>query len=303
MDLSVQQLRMLREVAEQGTIAAAANQLGYTASAVSQQLAGIEKITGVSVLERAGRNVLLTDAGRELVVYAEVVLSQLEQAKAAVERVSERVAGTLRVGVMESIANTLLPDLLLRLATEYPELVIRTRQVDPDRAMDLVRSGELDLSFTVDYPNSPGRQDDRIDRQLVCRDWFRAIVHIDDPLDDSVLALSALADRPIVASPGDLACGRCILLACREAGFEPDIAHELEDYPTVLRMVAAGAGVGLIPGLGLHDPPPGIRALELKDPVCRTVDLISRVSSRGRPAIEAFLDEVGAVADDFGLDR
>jgi len=108
MDLTIQQLRMLREVAEQGTIGAAAAQLGYTASAVSQQLAGVERVTGVPVLERVGRNVFLTDAGRELVSHAALVLAQLEEAKASVERVTQRAAGTLRVGMIESVASTMV---------------------------------------------------------------------------------------------------------------------------------------------------------------------------------------------------
>ena len=123
MDLSVQQLRMLREVESQGTIAAAAIQLGYTSSAVSQQLAAIERITGVAVLEKVGRNVFLTDAGRELVAHATVILDQLEEAKAAVERVSSHPSGTLKVGMIESVANTILPPLLVRLAESHPEPV------------------------------------------------------------------------------------------------------------------------------------------------------------------------------------
>ena len=98
MDLTIQQLRMLQEVATTGTIALAASNLGYTASAVSQQLAGLERAVGVPVLERVGRNVRLTDAGRELVVHARLVLGQVEEASAAIERLSTDVAGTVVVG-------------------------------------------------------------------------------------------------------------------------------------------------------------------------------------------------------------
>ena len=302
MDLSVQQLRMLREVESQGTIAAAAIQLGYTSSAVSQQLAAIERITGVAVLEKVGRNVFLTDAGRELVAHATVILDQLEEAKAAVERVSSHPSGTLKVGMIESVANTILPPLLVRLAESHPELDIRTRQADRDAA-DHVRSGELDLAFTIDYPGTLANRDDRVDRLFVCNDWFKVILPADDVISSSVVDLADLADRRIIASPPDLPCGKCMVDACRAAGFEPDYAHELEDYPTVLRLVAARAGVGLVPDLGLRRLPDGIRIAELKDPVCRSVDLIWRRSSSGRPAIQAFTGTVAAVADDMGLDR
>ncbi|MEE9417329.1 MAG: LysR family transcriptional regulator, partial [Acidimicrobiales bacterium] len=87
MDLSIKQLRMLREVSRQGTIASAADQLGYTPSAVSQQLSAAEKTSGIAMLERVGRNVLLTDAGHELVSHADVILERLAEAQAAIERV------------------------------------------------------------------------------------------------------------------------------------------------------------------------------------------------------------------------
>ena len=303
MDLTIQQLRMLREVAEQGTIGAAAAQLGYTASAVSQQLAGVERVTGVPVLERVGRNVFLTDAGRELVSHAALVLAQLEEAKASVERVTQRAAGTLRVGMIESVASTMVPLLLPRLAEGFPDLTIRTRQVDPDLAVLDVRSGDLDLAFTVAYPNAPVTRDDRLERTLVCRDWFKVVVRDDDPIVDDVVELEELAGRPMIASPPDMACGRCILVACRDAGFEPDIAHKLDDYPTVLHLVAAGAGVGLVPDLGLRSLPEGVRAVTLKAPVCRTVDLVWRASSRERPAVTAFISTVESLAEELGLDR
>ncbi len=302
MDVSIQQLRMLREVQSQGTIAAAAEQLGYTASAVSQQLSTIERITGVAVLERVGRNVFLTDAGRELVVHATTILDQLEEAQAAVERVAKTVTGTLRIGVIESVANSILPPLLMRLAKEHPDLDVRTRQTDQDAAPK-VRAGEIDLAFTVDLPESLTNTDDRVDRLLVCRDWFKAVVRHDDDISTSVVDLADLAPRRLLASPPELSCGRRLVEACRSAGFEPDYAHQLEDYPTILRLVASGAGIGLVPDLGLRRLPDGIRVVDLKEPVSRHVELVWRRSSTNRPAIQAVVDAVVAVADDMGLDR
>ncbi|MDW3175955.1 MAG: LysR substrate-binding domain-containing protein [Acidimicrobiia bacterium] len=302
MDVSIQQLRMLREVQSQGTIAAAADQLGYTASAVSQQLSAIERVTGVAVLERIGRNVFLTDAGRELVLHATTILDQLEEARAAVERVSGSVTGILRIGVIESVANSILPPLLSKLAKAHPDLDVRTRQADQDAAPK-VRSGEIDLAFTVDLAESLTKNDDRIDRILVCRDWFKVVVLDDDELGDSVVNLADLEARRLIASPPELSCGRCLVQACRTAGFEPDYAHQLDDYPTILRLVASGAGVGLVPDLGLRRLPEGIRVAELKDPVSRNVELVWRRSSSDRPAIRAVVDAVVAVAEDMGLDR
>ena len=302
MDVSLQQLRMLREVHSQGTIAAAAEQLGYTASAVSQQLAAIERITGVAVLERVGRNVFLTDAGSALVEHAKTILGQLEEAKAAVEQVSGTVAGTLRIGVIESVANSILPPVLSRLADSYPDLDVRTRQTD-EGAAQRVRAGEIDLAFTVDHPEPLRNTDDRIDRLLVCRDWFKVVIPDGDELDGPIVDLAELADRRLIASPPELSCGRRLMAACRTAGFEPDYAHQLDDYPTILRLVESGAGIGLVPDLGLRNVPDDVRVAELKEPVSRHVELIWRSSSTERPAIQAVGDAVVAVADEMGLDR
>lgn len=302
MDVSIQQLRMLREVQSQGTIAAAADHLGYTSSAVSQQLAAIERTTGVAVLERAGRNVFLTDAGNELVVHATTILDQLEQARAAVERVAGTVAGTLRIGVIESVANSILPPLLSKLARDHPDLDVRTVQADEsvDRK---VLSGEIDLAFTVDLAEALTNTKNRIDRLLVCRDGFRAVLSLDDEFGDSVVDLADLATCRLIASPPELSCGRRLVQACRTAGFEPDYAHQLDDYPTILRLVAAGAGVGLVPDLGLRRLPEGVRVADLKEPVSRHVELVWRQSSTDRPAIQAVVDAVVSVAEDMGLDR
>lgn len=293
---------MLREVQSQGTIAAAADQLGYTASAVSQQLSAIERITGVAVLERVGRNVFLTDAGRELVSHATAILDQLEEARAAVERVAGTVAGTLRIGVIESVANSILPPLLANLAHDHPDLDVRTIQADQDAAKK-VRSGEIDLAFTVDLPDALTNSDDRIDRLLVCRDWFKVVLHAEHEIGTSVVDLADLASHRLIASPPELSCGKCLVDACRSAGFEPDYAHQLEDYPTILRLVASGAGIGLVPDLGLRRLPEGIRVAELKVPVSRQIELVWRRSSTDRPAIQAVADAVVGVAVDLGLDR
>ena len=147
MDLTIQQLRMLREVSVAGTIGAAAKSLGYTASAVSQQLGGLERAAGVAVLEKVGRNVQLTDAGRELVIHADAVLARIEEASAALERVSTEASGVLRVGVMESISMSMLPRILALLAEQYPKIQIRTRESDPADPYEHVRAGSLDAAF------------------------------------------------------------------------------------------------------------------------------------------------------------
>ncbi|MDP8970405.1 MAG: LysR family transcriptional regulator [Actinomycetota bacterium] len=301
MDLSVQQLRMLREVAQRGTIAAAAASLGYTPSAVSQQLNGLQRVTGVAVLERAGRNVRLTDAGRELVRYATDLLADLEAARAAVERVANEVRGVLEVTVYESVAATLLVPLLERLALAHPELRLRTRQLEPDVAIDAVAAGEVDLAFTIDYAHAPAARRPRVTRFSLAEDFFHLVVPVGDPIDTAGVALADVADRAFISAPPQSSCGRCVVMACRDAGFEPDIAHQIDLYPTALRLVAAGHGVALIPDLGLVDAPSDLRVVDLDPPLSRTIQLAYRTTSGERPAIAAVRDALQATVNDLGL--
>jgi DNA-binding transcriptional LysR family regulator len=297
MDITMQQLRMLREVAKCKTIAAAAESLGYTASAVSQQLANLERSTGVAVLERVGRNVRLTDAGRELVRHAGDLLAGMELARVALERVNSEVRGELEVTIYESVAATLLPPLLARLAQRYPDLRLRTRQADPDKAIEALAMGDLDLAFAIDYPHAPAPPHPEVVRYSVLDDRFHLVVAHDDPLREPVVSLAGLAHRPFIASPPDLSCGRCVVMACRKAGFEPDIVHQLDDYPTALHLVAAGQGVALVPDLGLVWMPAGVRTIELDPPLSRTVQLAYRRTSAERPSVAAVrmtLDELVA---------
>ncbi len=302
MDLSVQQLRMLREVSLQGTISAAAGQLGYSASAVSQQLASIEKQTGVAVLERLGRNVLLTDAGKALVSHADVILIEMEKAQAAMERAAVAAAGTIKLGVMESLGSTLLPDLLIDMAETAPELTLHTQISDISSAIDEVRSGTFDASFILDYPAIPAERDANLERLLICLDSFKLVVPADDELVGTI-DLTELRDRPMIGPPVHLECALTVTNACRDSGFEPNLVHALDDYPVCLKMVAAGAGVSLMPDLSLHSVPDGVRVLELKEPFTRKIELVYRKSSAERPSIRALVAAVDRVADRFGLDR
>ncbi len=300
MDVSLQQLRMLREVATKGTISAAAESLGYTGSAVSQQLGGIEKVTGVAVLERVGRNVRLTDAGRELVRHAHEVIDRMEAAQVAMERITNEVRGELTLTVYESVAATLLAPLLARLGQRHPDLSIRTRQLDPEYSIEALATGDIDLAFSIDYPHAPVAGREGVTRFPVKDDRFHLVVAADDPLEGPIASLTDVADRCFITSPSQLTCGRCVVVACRDAGFEPDVRHELDDYPTALHLVAAGVGVALVPQLGLVHRPAGIRVLDVDPPVTRTVELAYRTTTADRPAVvavrETLLEVVGELS-------
>ncbi|MDW3218009.1 MAG: LysR family transcriptional regulator [Acidimicrobiales bacterium] len=288
MELTLQHLRLLREVARRSTITAAADSLGYTRSAVSQQLMGLEKSTGVAVLERVGRGVRLTDAGRELVRHADEVLDGMEAAQAALEAVATSVRGTLVIGIYESVAATLLAPLVERLAIDHPDLRVRSRELDPDDAFDAVGHGDVDLAFTLDYPHDPVPRPDDIAKTSIAEESFLAVLPASVRAKD-VIDLATLAECQFVAPNPSSACGRAVMIACRDAGFEPDVAHQVDGYPATLDLVAAGCGVALVPERSVL-PRPGTHAARLARPVTRTIEVSHRVSSADRPMIRAAID-------------
>lgn len=150
MDITLVQLRMLREFDRCGTIVAAADRLGYTPSAISQQLSGMERAVGFPVLEKAGRNVFLTEVGKTLVAHAGIILDQVERARVDVENLRCGVIGTLKVGMTTSVSSLMLAPIIERLGQKYPHLSIRTLDTSFSVSQDLVRSGDLDVCFTAD---------------------------------------------------------------------------------------------------------------------------------------------------------
>lgn len=287
MELTLQHLRLLREVARQSTITAAADTLGYTRSAVSQQLMGLERATGVQVLERVGRNVRLTDAGRVLVDNAEEILSKVESAQAALEAAAGGVQGVLEIGIYESIAVPLLAPLVETMRSMYPGLRIRSREVEPDSALEALVVGDLDLAFTLTYPHDRAQQLPAIVRTPIVDERFVAVFPAGSarsaPID-----LRDLGEREFISPPPTSGCGRAIVAACREAGFEPDIVHQIDNYPTTLNLVAAGCGVALIPEFSVPHRS-DLEVCDLLVPVSRTIDISHRRSSAERPAIQATL--------------
>src|ERR1700738_1600487 len=141
----VRRMRLLREVALRGTIAATAEAMSYTPSAVSQQLSALEKEAGTELLERNGRRVRLTEAGRTLVAHTESVLTELERAEAALEAVGTTIAGTVRVAGFASVTEAVLAPAFATLASLYPALTVTLCELDPSDALCELRLGELDL--------------------------------------------------------------------------------------------------------------------------------------------------------------
>ncbi|MGW4393953.1 LysR substrate-binding domain-containing protein [Amycolatopsis nivea] len=301
MELSLHRLRMLRELHRRGTVTAAAAALHYTASAVSQQLAQLERDVGAKLFERLGRRVQLTELGILLTEHAEEILGSVERATLALEEAQGSMSARLTAGVWASVASGLLPTALTALAADYPGIQVRTKELAPEATADAVRDGSLDLSFVIDYSDAPMEWSDGLERAVVAVERLHAAVPA-GALPSATVPLDALAEHPwILASPKSH-FGRAIRIACQRHGFQPKINHEVEEQSTAMAMVGAGLGVTLVSDLGLRLlRPPGIDVVALAPPLLRTVSIAYRRTEIRRPALHLVVAAVQEAAAELGL--
>ncbi|AXB43035.1 LysR family transcriptional regulator [Amycolatopsis albispora] len=300
MEFSLQRLRMLRELDRRGTVTAAAGALHYTASAVSQQLAQLERDVGAKLFERLGRRVQLTELGKLLTAHAEEILGAVERATLALEEAQESVTVRLTAGVWASVASGLLPRALTALAAEHPGIKVRTRELAPEETADAVRDGSLDFSFVIDYSDAPMPWDAGLERAVIAVERLHAAVPAGTVPAGSV-SLLELAEHPwILASPKSH-FGRAMRIACQRHGFEPKIDHEVEEQATAMAMVAAGLGVTLVSDLGLILRPPGVDTVALASPLMRTVSIAYRTTALRRPSMQLVIHAVRGAAAELGL--
>ncbi|MEV6218441.1 LysR family transcriptional regulator [Nocardia sp. NPDC051833] len=290
--LDVRKLRLLRELAHRGTIAAVADALSYTPSAVSQQLTALEREAGVPLLERTGRRVLLTPAAHLLVGHTETVLAALERADAELACARDELVGTLRIGAFPTAARTLLSPALVTLSTDHPRLELTVTEIDPAEVPDALRAGTLDIALTHDYDLVPATPDAALRTEPLHSETVhlatRAPARTPDPL-------RAQVESPWIAgTPGTL-CHTVTLRVCQAAGFTPRIRHHADDFTTVLALVAAGAGAAIVPAMALHSPPAAITLTPL--PIRRHTYLAHRNGTDAHPAVQAARTALRAAAD------
>ena len=287
MDMAWPALRSLHALARMGTIASVAETTGYTAGAISQQLAGLERAVGQPLLRRVGRGVQLTEAGAVLAGHAEQLLRSEESARHALESFGDDVAATLRVATFASSAATLLAPSIVAATARHPRLEVRTLEMDVDAVADVVARGDADLAFGLDYPDVPVPRAPNVELLRVATERFRLAVP-DRWETSGTLSLADGADWNWILPPAETNYGRAIRAACRRAGFEPRVAHLVTDTAVSEAMVAQGLGITMVTDMMLAlAPSRGLRTVPLREDVRRHVVLVRRTGEDARPAIRA----------------
>jgi len=283
------QLRVLGEVAEHGSFSAAASALDYTQSAVSKQIAALERETGMTLIERAVRPVRLTDAGRALLAHAEAAFSHLAAAENELAAIAGLRGGTLRLGTFASAGATVIVPALSAFHSRYPDVMLSLIEAEPSESISLVRSGELDLAVIYDYPALAAPLDEHLASTHLLNDAFELVLPSDHALAGRRrLSLRALADErwlfPRITGGTSSTYDRLMRGACATAGFEPEILFEINDCQTAQGFVAAGMGIAVLPHLALHPRHENVTVRKLEDAPIRHVLAIALRDGASAPA-------------------
>jgi DNA-binding transcriptional LysR family regulator len=303
--LDVKRLRVLREVAAKGSFSAAAESLAYTQSAVSQQIAALEREAGTRLVDRSARGVRLTEAGRALVRHADVILARLADAEAELAAIAGLRRGRLRLVSFASAGATIMPRAIARFRERHPGVELTLEPGEQDEAVAKLKSGECDIALTIDAPFCS-----------IEEEGIEQLHLLDDPMYVAMPAGHPLAAKPRIRL-GELrddawiggssrGCPDTMILlrACSAAGFEPRIAFHSDDYLAIQGFVAAGVGVSLIPDLALlavRDDV-AIRAITTRPPVRRINAATLRDAYRS-PAVVAMSEVLQEVCAEFAGER
>lgn len=320
--LNLTQVSTLREFVRRGTLAAAAEHLGYTPGAVSQHLSSLETALGVALVERSGRHLILTDAGRVMAEHAEELLRAETRAVSATRSAHDTVAGPLVVGTWGSTAATLLAPIVQRMSAAFPKVSIKSREVDLDSAVTHVRYGEVDVAFGLDYIDAPMPRDKSIDLVRLPPEEFAVAVATgsvhdpnrsrpavtlasDSPRKPPVTAdagrrdyveVEALSDMDWILPPETSQYGRAIRSGFRRLGVEPQVVHEVTDTAASLQLAAAGLGATVMTGLMRRlNTSLDLVPLPMREPLTRQIVLISRSDGTQRQPVRVFVDEAGSL--------
>jgi DNA-binding transcriptional LysR family regulator len=300
----VRRLRLLRELAARGTVTAVADALAYTPSAVSQGLAHLERDTGMVLLERVGRGVRLTEAGRRLAEHADAVIGRLEAAEADLAGLAGETGGPLRVACFQTAAVTLVVPALVALEAEHPGLVGEIADREAEVSLPALRLGDHDVVVVEEYEHAPRRLDAALERSELGRDRILVAVPQAHPAAErDAVALSELAGEPWVTAREDSAFGAMLVRACRSlGGFEPVIRHRTNDLRLLSELVARLGAVSLVPSLGRDWMVPGVVLRPIAGPpLDRRIVAVERTTTRDRPAIGALREALAARAVVLGL--
>jgi len=297
LEFDVQALRVMKAIADEGSVTGAAAALGYSQPAISQQLKRLEQRLGVALVERVGRTMRLTEAGRILARHAPAVTTAMDAAAGELAELRGLRAGRVRLVGFPSASPTIIPRLLAHLAQHHSGVSVTYLEAEPPEAVEAVRDDRADIALTFSYP---GDRDDPhgpsargLSVRAVGSDDLLAVLPAGHPAAATgTIDMSVLSGEKWIAG-----CPRCrghLLELCARAGFEPHIAFETDNFVAVEGLVAQGIGVATLPRMAVSSFPqlPGVVTLPLPPNEARTIHVVTAHGADRVPTIRATLDAI-----------
>ena len=294
--LDVHRLNMLREVAQRGSIHAAATSLAYTPSAISQQLSKLEKEVSAQLLERTGRGVRLTEMGRIVVDGSWDVFASLDRLEATIDSARGEIHGEVRVGAFASAAIEIVSPAIVRLADTHPNVTVLIEQLEDQDSLVELRLGTLDIAIVQDFTHVVAQPPKGLRRRTLHEDPMVLAVPRSWGVG-RVDALADLADRPWIAEPDANPSARAFLRVCRDAGFEPEIRYRTDDFHVMEALVAKGLGAAVVTVMSSSGSTDAVELLPMPgEALVRHVYTATRHVEIARPKVRVVLDEMHRVA-------
>lgn len=291
--MELRRLKLLCEVAERGSLTAAASALSYSTSSVSEQIALLEREAGLQLLERGARGVRLTEAGRLLAARAQEILAHVAAVRGELDDLAGLRAGHLRVGTFATAGAMLVPRAVAAFKARHPGVELDVIEADPDEALQLLAGRQLDLALIYEFEQDAGRLPEDLERVHLLDDVLRVALPPDHRLARRrEVHLRDLARDPWIQGVRTGSTVDVLPNACRAAGFEPRIAFRTDDPMAVQGFVAAGLGVAVIPSLVPAVADVVLRPL--RPPLRRAVDVVLPPGGHRAPATDAMLDVLSA---------
>lgn len=290
--LDLNALVSLRSVNTHGSVISAADALGFSPSAVSQQIKRLEKQVGLPLLERVGRGVILTDHGRRLIDAGGRLLTDLEQVESGLHRDAERVSGDIRLAAFSTAMRGLVAPVVRDVLASHPDLSLRVMEKEPWEAIDLVADGHCEISVVHSWGDVPLPIPDH----LVTRSLLHDEAHVLVPAGHRLagrrrVTPKDLVDEDWIATPEGTICRQWLHRMYDGTGRLPRIAHQSLEFDSHIALVRAGLGIALVPQLGRAPLPDDVTAIRAYDPVPnREVMALHRRSMADSPAIRAVVE-------------
>jgi len=295
--LNLERLRILCAVNRHGSVSGAAEGLHVTTSAISQQMAKLEREVGQQLIARNGRGIRLTDAGLLLARHADRILSEIELAETELEAHRGEAVGEVLVGAFPTSLRGLGPHALRWARDHHPGLRVGLREVEPDVSVSQVMRGELDLAIVLAWSNKPLSLPAGLAKASLLTDVADVALPADHRLADrESIDIAELGDEEWIAWPGGQFCREWLTYTLRSRGIEPRVTHTAEEHHTQLVLVAAGVGVAVAPRLGQISIPPGVVVIPCQERWLRHIYLIWREDADRRPTVQATVAAFRAAA-------